>query len=78
MTKVNYKVAARKLQNEHEQSRLARQAAGKHNMTGEQLDESLVALALVVVVVAFVAVAASLRHSQLDIVALVDWRRKQS
>lgn len=50
---------------------------GKHNMTGEQLDESLVALALVVVV-AFVAIAASLRHRQLDIVAFVDWQRKQS
>lgn len=75
MTKVNYKVAARKLQNEHEQSRLVEgeEGEGKHNMTGEQLDESLVALALVVV-----AVAASLRHRQLDIVALVDWQRKQS
>lgn len=47
---------------------------GKHNMTGEQLDESLVALALIVAV----AVAASFRHRQLDIVALVDWQRKQS
>lgn len=32
-----------------------REGDDKHNMTGEQLDESLVALALVVVVVAAVA-----------------------